>query len=372
MLNLRTKKEHFEEPLYLESGRILAPYDLVYETYGELNLKKDNVVVVCHALTGSHHAAGKYENDNKFGWWDGLIGDGKAIDTNKFFVICINILSSSFGSTSPLSIDPHTKKRYALSFPVLTISDVVKAQINLFKRLQINSVYAVIGGSLGGMQALCYAIEYPKFAKNIIILASSYQTKPWAIAFNTISIEAIRNDPEFKDGNYDEKEISKNGLKGLAFGRMAGHISFLSPTSMDKKFGRNYVPTDGIYELFGRFQVDNYMQYNGFSFSKKFDPLSYIYIAKMMNIFDCTRHYDSLDDAFSKIESYLTLISFKGDILFPPNLMFEMYEVMKKIDKNRVNYVQIDSDYGHDAFLVEIDKIEPYIKNVLKGKNYGK
>lgn len=365
MLNLQTKTEHFKEPLYLESGRILAPYDLIYETYGELNSQKDNVVVVCHALTGSHHAAGKYENDSKFGWWDALIGDNKAIDTNKFFVICVNILGSNFGSTSPLSTDLHTGKRYGLNFPVLTISDVVKAQINLFKRLGITSAHAVIGGSLGGMQALCYAIEYPKFAKNVVILASSYQTKPWAIAFNTISIEAIRNDPEFKDGNYDEKKIAKNGLKGLAFGRMAGHISFLSPSSMEEKFGRNYVPTDGIYELFGRFQVDSYMQYNGFSFSKKFDPLSYIYIAKMMNIFDCTRHYDSLKDALSNIEANLTLISFKGDVLFPPNLMFEMYEVMQQTHQDKVKYIEIDSDYGHDAFLVEIDKIDWHIKNAL-------
>lgn len=367
MLNLRTRKEHFKEPLHLESGRILAPYDLVYETYGELNETKDNVVVICHALTGSHHAAGKYENDSKTGWWDALIGDNKAVDTNKFFVICVNILGSNFGSTSPLSVDSNTNKRYGLNFPVLTISDVVKAQIKLFKRLGINSVYAVIGGSLGGMQALCYAIEYPNFAKNVIILASSYQTKPWAIAFNTISIEAIRNDPEFKDGNYDEKEIAQKGLKGLAFGRMAGHISFLSPSSMDSKFGRNYVPTDGLYELFGRFQVDSYMQYNGFSFSKKFDPLSYIYIAKMMNIFDCTRHYDSLKHALSNIKANLFLISFKGDVLFPPNLMFEMYEVIKEEHKSKVKYVEIDSNYGHDAFLVEIDKIDDYIKKALEG-----
>jgi homoserine O-acetyltransferase len=364
VLNLKTYKQSFNEPLYLESGRVLSNFDLVYETYGELNADKSNVVVICHALTGSHHVAGQYENDSKSGWWDKFIGDEKGVDTNKFFVICVNILGSNFGSTNPLSIEKSTGRQYRLRFPVLTISDVVKAQIRLFSHLGINCVHAVIGGSLGGMQALCFAIEFPNFAKNVIIMASTYQTKPWAIAFNKIAIEGIMQDENFKNGNYDEKEVANTGLVGMGLGRIAGHISFLSPNSMDKKFGRNYVETDGLYELKGRFEVDRYMEYNGYGFTKRFDPLSYLYIVKMMNIFDCTRHYDSLAHALSQIHSHITLISFSSDLLFPPSCMREIADELKSIGKE-YEYIEIDSDYGHDAFLVEIEKFDKIVKRIL-------
>lgn len=367
MLNLKTAKYEFNEPLYLESGRMLSSYELVYETYGELNHDKSNVVVICHALTGSHHVAGRYDGDSKSGWWDGLVGHKKAVDTSKYFVICVSILGSCYGSTSPLSFDSSCGRQYRLNFPVLTISDVVKAQINLFNKLGIKNAHAVIGGSLGGMQALCFAIEFPDFAKRTIILASTYQTKPWAIAFNKIAIEAIKNDPDFKNGEYDENEIKQNGLNGLAYGRMAGHISFLSPNSMDFKFGRNYVQTDGLYELFGCFQIDKYMEYNGFNFPKRFDPLSYLYIVKMMNIFDCTRHYDTLQDALKPIKSQMSLISFSGDLLFPPECMSIMHDEFCKMGHAFLSeYIEIKSDYGHDAFLVEIDKFDMYIKRALE------
>ncbi|CAD7288531.1 homoserine O-acetyltransferase MetX [Campylobacter suis] len=369
MLSLKTGRRKFCEPLYLESGRILPEFELVYETYGSLNKDKSNIVVVCHALTGSHHVAGRYEGESKFGWWDGLVGSAKGVDTDKFFVICVSILGSCYGSTSALSIEPGTNKQYRLNFPVLTISDVVKAQIKLFNELGITHAHAVIGGSLGGMQALCFAIEFPEFAKHTIILASTYQTKPWAIAFNKIAIEAIKNDPAFKGGNYDEKTIQEQGLLGLAYGRMAGHISFLHPSSMDEKFGRTYAQTDGLYELFGRFSVDTYMEYNGYGFPKRFDPLSYLYITKMMNIFDCTRHYDTLEDALRPIRSHLTLISFSGDLLFPPKCMSEIYDVFCDMGRaKQCEYIEINSDYGHDAFLVEIDKFDMYIKRALEKK----
>ncbi|WP_086238591.1 homoserine O-acetyltransferase MetX [Campylobacter devanensis] len=358
--------EHFDEPLHLESGRILSEFDLAYECYGKLNENKSNAIVVCHALTGSAHAAGIYEGDRKAGWWDDVIGDGKIIDTTKYFVICVNILGSSFGSTNPLSIEPSTKKEYRLRFPVLVISDVVRAQMRLFDRLGIKEAYAIIGGSLGGMQALCFAIEFPNFAKRVIMLATTYATKAWAIAFNKIAIEGIVKDPNFKGGYYDKDDIEANGLTGMALGRMAGHISFLSPTTMDKKFGRKYVETDGLYELLGRFEVDRYMEYNGNNFPKRFDPLSYLYVVKMMNNFDCTRHYGSLNEALMLTRARLTFISFSGDILFPPNLMLEMYEALVKIGQgHRGRYICVDSDYGHDAFLVEIDKIEKHIKKAL-------
>jgi len=368
-VKINTNKVTFDEPLYCESGRILQPFEVVYETYGQLNADKSNVIIITHALTGSHHAAGVYEGESKAGWWDSFIGDGKAIDTTKYFVICMNNIGSCFGSTSPLSPHPLDGKPYRFRFPVLTISDIVKAQIRVMKYLEINSVYAVVGGSLGGMQALCYAVEYPKFAKHIIMIASTAYTRPWAIAYNKVTTEAIRNDPDFKDGYYEPEDIKKNGLKGLAVGRMAGHISFLSPQSMDNKFGRRYVNQDGLYELFGRFEVERYMEYNGYNFPHKFDPLSYLYIVKTMNIFNASRGSDTLEQSLGTIKSNLHLISFSGDLLFRPEEMQEIYDTMKKIGKSDiVTYKVINSDYGHDAFLVEVDKFDDYVRNILQEK----
>lgn len=365
-MNIQTKKEHFNEVLRLESGRILSEFELVYETYGERNSDDSNVIVICHALTGSHHAAGRYdESDAKPGWWDGLIGDGKTIDTTKYFVICVDILGSPFGSTSPLSIEPGKGEQYRLRFPVLAISDVVNAQMKLFARLGIKKARAVIGGSLGGMQALCFAIEHPDFATDVISMASTYATQPWAIAFNKIAMEAIKKDPEFQDGFYDEKIIAQKGLMGLELGRIAGHISFLSPSSMQKKFGRRYAPTDGLYELFGRYEVDRYMEYNGANFAKRFDPLCYLYTIKMMNNFEIARHYGSLANALKLVKSKLTLLSFSGDMLFMPEEMKIIADELEKLGKNYV-YAQIDSDYGHDAFLVELEKIQNYIKKAIE------
>lgn len=368
-MKIQTAIAHFDEPLYLESGRILETYDLKYEMYGELNESKSNVIVVFHALTGSCHAAGRYEGETKAGWWDPLIGDGKIIDTTKFCVICVNILGSCFGSTGPMSINPKTKEPLRLKFPVLTISDMVRAQMNLFTRLGIKEAYAIIGGSLGGMQGLCMSIEYPEFTKRVILLATTYATGPWAIAWNKIAMEGIVKDERFKNGNYDPADFEEEGLLSFAIGRMAGHISFLSPYSMNKKFGRNYVETDGLYELFGRFQVERYMEYNGYSFAKRFDPLSYLYIIKAMNIFDATRNYDSLEDSLKHIKAKLTLIAFQGDCLFMPEEMAFMKTTLENMGRaERVDYVCIDSQYGHDAFLVEYDKFDFYIKKALESK----
>ncbi len=366
-MKIRTCIEHFDEPLYLESGRLLESYDLAYETYGELNIDHSNVIVVFHALTGSHHAAGRYEGDSKPGWWDPLIGDGKAIDTAKYFVICVNVIGSCFGSTGPMSIEKKSGKPLRLKFPVITISDMVRAQMNLFERLGIKKAYAVIGGSLGGMQALCVAVEYPKFTDRIISLASTHATSPWAISFNKIAMEGIVSDERFKSGNYDPEEFKELPLNSFAIGRMAGHISFLSPYSMNRKFGRNYVETDGLYELFGRFQVERYLEYNGYNFAKRFDPLSYIYIIKAMNIFDASRNWDSLQDSLSNIEAKMTLISFKGDMLFMPEEMEEIRDSFYDMGRRDiVEYFCIDSDYGHDAFLIEYSKFDFYIKKALE------
>ncbi len=366
-MKITTTTEHFTNPLYLESGRILEPYDLAYETYGELNDNKDNVVVVCHALTGSHHAAGLYEGEVKPGWWDGMIGDNKPIDTTKFFVICVNTIGSCFGSTGPMSAMYPTNEPYRLKFPVITVSDMVKAQRILFDRIGINRAHAIVGGSMGGMQTLCFAIEHPNFAKKHIILASTYATQPWAIAFNKVAKEALIRDPAFKDGFYDPADIKRDGLAGFATGRMCGHISYLSPRSMQKKFGRDYVETDGLYELFGKFQVERYLDYNGLNFVQWFDPLSFLYITKAINIFDATRNYDSLEDSLSRINSEIFLFSFSSDLLFLPKEMKIIEETLKKIGKeNLVKYEEIQSDYGHDAFLVELEKFSGSVTKALE------
>lgn len=365
MLNLQIHSEHFTNPLYLESGRILEPYDIIYETYGELNENKDNVIVITHALTGSHHAAGTYEGDNKPGWWDGLIGPGKAVDTDRFFVICTNVIGSCFGSTGPMSPRYPYNEPYRYKFPVITILDMVKAQRILFDRLGIHQVHAVIGGSMGGMQALAFGVFFPNFAKKIIAMATTAATQPWAIAFNKVAQEAILKDPDFKNGYYDPEAIRENGLSGMAIGRMAGHISFLSHQSMEKKFGREYRRNDGLFELFGKFQIESYLEYNGYNFTKWFDPLSYLYITKAINIYDLSRGFDSMEEALSKINAELYLVSFEKDLLFLPSEMESIYTSMTSQGKENVDYFAVQSDYGHDAFLVEIEKIENYVREAL-------
>ena len=366
-LNLQTYTQHFTNPLYLESGRILEPYDITYETYGHLNDDKTNVVVVCHALTGSHHAAGAYDDENKAGWWDGIIGSGKTIDTDKYFVICTNVVGSCFGSTGPMSHQVSHNEPYRYKFPVITIKDMVKAQRILFDRLGIHRVEAIVGGSMGGMQALQFAVHYPNFSNKIIALATTHATQPWAIAFNKVASESILKDPDFKQGYYDPEILKEQGLSGMAVGRMAGHISFLSHESMNRKFGREYKRTDGLYELFGKFQVESYLEYNGYNFTKWFDPLAYLYITKAINIYDLSRGFDSLEEAMKKVTANLHLISFSNDLLFRNFEMKELDDVLTKVKNKKHTYIDIQSDYGHDAFLVELDKFQHHIKDALDG-----
>jgi len=259
---------------------------------------------------------------------------------------------------------PHPE-HYRYKFPVVSIKDMVKAQRILFDRLDIHRVHAIVGGSMGGMQALQFAIHYPNFANKIIALAATHATQPWAIAFNKVAQESILNDPDFKQGYYDPDVIAEQGLSGMAVGRMAGHISFLSHESMREKFGREYKLTDGLYELFGKFQVESYLEYNGNNFTKWFDPLAYLYITKAINIYDLSRGFDSLAEALTRVTSDLHLISFRGDALFKNFEMKEIADEMQSIKKTNYNYIDIDSDYGHDAFLVELDKFDTYVKEAL-------
>jgi homoserine O-acetyltransferase len=368
-LKIETNIAKFNEPLYLESGRLLESFQIIYETYGELNEDKSNVIVVCHPLSLSHHAAGRYADEAKAGWWDKFIGDGKAIDTTKYFVICSNNIGSSYGSTNPMSIDPSTKKEYRLKFPVLAISDIVRAQMKLYKRLGISNAVAVIGGSMGGMQALCYAIEQPTFAKDIIALATTAYTRPWAIAFNKVGMEAVRHDPIFNKGLYKKDDPKALGLPGLAVARMAGLICYLSPEFFNKKFGREYASTDGLYELFGRFEVEKYLEYNSYAFPNTFDPLSYLYTCKTMNIFDAGRNKDKIEDSFDKVQANLHIIAFSDDMLFFPQEMEEIRDIMIKLGReDKVTYKLVQSQSGHDSFLVEVEKFEDHVREILKDK----
>jgi homoserine O-acetyltransferase len=330
-----------------------------------MNETKNNVILICHAFSGSQHAAGYYENDSKPGWWDDFIGDGKPVDTSTHFVICINVIGSCFGSTGPMSENGRSGKEYRLKFPVVTIQDMVRAQKILLSQLGIYKVKAIIGGSMGGMQVLAFGVMYPDFAEILIPMATTYTSSPWVIALNKVAQNALLADPLFKNGEYDADEIKENGMPGLAAARMAGFLGYISPEGMNQKFGRNYVAQDGLYELFGRFEVERYLDYNGGNFPKRFDPLSFLYLLKAINIFDLSSGFEDLSEALARIQSRLYLLAFKGDTMFFSDEMKTLHEKMLAIGKNNSSYLCIDSDYGHDAFLLEIDKFDDLIVEIL-------
>ncbi|MEY4504669.1 MAG: hypothetical protein RL154_965 [Pseudomonadota bacterium] len=363
---IETKTVKFEQPLYLDSGRILEPFELAYETYGVLNEAKSNAILIFHAFSGSQHAAGRYEEDAKPGWWDALIGNKKAIDTTKFFVMCVNTIGSCYGSTGPLSEDPkRAGKEYRLRFPVITVRDMVRAQYMLLKKLGIKKLHAAIGGSMGGMQALSFAVEYPDMANIVVPLAATHAVSPWVIAINKAASAALLADPAFNNGNYDSETIKDIGLAGLSAARMMGFLGYISPQGMAKKFGRRYSNNEGLFELFGRFEVERYLDYNGVNFPKYFDPLSFLYLLKTLNIFDVSYGYDSLSAALARVKSKMWFLTFRGDTLFLPEELRVVYDTMVAIGKKDVHFINIDSDYGHDAFLVEIDKFDSLIADIL-------
>ncbi|MGA1862154.1 homoserine O-acetyltransferase [Deferribacter thermophilus] len=359
---VKTKYVTFKDDFYFESGRILSPITVAYETYGKLNERKDNAILICHALTGSAHAAGyNSPDDQKPGWWDDMIGPGKAFDTNKYFVICSNFLGSCYGTTGPASIDPSTGKPYGLKFPVFTVKDMVKLQKKLIDYLGIEKLLCVAGGSMGGMQALEWAVTFPEKTHSIIPIATAGRITPMAIAFNTIGRFAIMKDPNWMNGDYYGKTFPRDGL---AIARMAGHITYMSDKSFHKKFGRRYATFGGIYDFFGYFEVENYLRYNGYKFTERFDANSYLYIIKAMDIFDLSYGYGSFEEAINRIVADTLFITFTSDFLFPTYQTEEIVQIMKKNGKNP-EWVNIESDYGHDAFLLEFDTQTACIKDFL-------
>ncbi len=352
-----------EQPLMLECGKTLAPVDVAYETYGELNEAGDNVILICHALSGSAHVAGlNSPDDRKPGWWDIMVGPGKGIDTSKYFVICSNFLGGCSGTTGPSSINPSTGKQYGLDFPIITIADMVKVQKILLDKLDIKELLAVIGGSVGGMQVLQWAIEYPDFVKSAIPIATTSYLGAQSIAFDAVGRNAILADPNFAGGQY----TNENGPdRGLAIARMIGHITYLSEQGMREKFGRQLRNSDSYsYDINSEFAVETYLDYQGQSFVERFDSNSYLYLTKAADYFDLGKDYGSLKKAFAKTKCRFLLISFASDWLFTPAQSGTMVNALVANDKD-VSYCDIISPYGHDAFLLEPEVLGSFISGFL-------
>lgn len=346
----------------LESGKNFGPVTIDWESYGVLNKSRDNAILICHALTGNAHVAGKLDHEARPGWWDPLIGPGKPLDTNNFFIICSNILGGCSGSTGPSSINPETEQPYALSFPTITIRDMINAQKVLIQEyFGIEKLYAVVGGSIGGMQVLEWAVNYPNFMEKVVAMATSSHLSPQAIAFNKIGRHAIRLDPKWNHGNYYHDNPQ---LDGLALARMVAHITYLSEESFQHKFGREHCNEEALFDFEEKFEVENYLDYQGYKFVKRFDANSYLYLSKAMDLFDLSRGFPSLEDALKQIQVNSLFISFTSDWLFPPKQMEEMYELMCAVGKS-VEYHEIETYKGHDAFLIEYDKINPIIQNFI-------
>ncbi len=353
--------EKFTTPLALDCGRTLPSYELVYETYGELNKHASNAVLICHALSGDHHAAGYYSmQDKKPGWWDSCIGPGKPIDTNRFFVVSLNNLGGCKGSTGPNTINPETSKPYGPEFPILTVRDWVKTQARLADVLGISQWAAVIGGSLGGMQALQWAIDYPKHLRHCIVIAAAPKLTAQNIAFNEVARQAILNDPDFHEGHYYQYDAVPR--QGLMLARMLGHITYLSDDAMRNKFGRELREGKLNFGFDVEFQVESYLRYQGRSFVDRFDANTYLLMTKTLDYFDpASEHNNNLSAALAKVLAKFLVISFTSDWRFSPARSREIVKALLD-NKKQVSYAQITADQGHDAFLMPI----PHYMRVFK------
>jgi len=359
---VETKYFNLEEKFELESGAILENVTVAYETYGQLNEDKDNAILICHALSGDAHAAGYHPGDTKPGWWDGMIGPGKAFNTEKYFVICSNVLGGCKGTTGPSSINPKTGKPYGLSFPVITIGDMVNLQKRLIYYLGIRKLLSVTGGSMGGMQALKWAVEYPHMLTSCIPIATTYKHSAQQIAFDEVGRQAIMADPNWLSGDYYGKTIP---ARGLAVARMIGHITYMSDKSMEQKFGRSLKKKSYGYDFTQDFEVEGYLQYRGNSFIQRFDANSYLYITKAMDYFDLQQG-KSLVEVFRVVKDIKFLvIAFSSDWLYPP---YQSKEIVRALKLNGVDvtYCEISSDYGHDAFLIELEEETKLIIHFLQ------
>ncbi len=374
---------HFDQPLKLQSGKTLDEYTLLVETYGQLNAQRNNAVLICHALSGDHHAAG-YTPEGKPGWWENAIGPGKPIDTNLYYVVSLNNLGGCAGSTGPTSINPRTGKLYGQDFPIVTVKDWVNSQYRLMQRLGIDKWSAVIGGSLGGMQALQWAIDYPDSMRHTLIIAGAPKLTAQNIAFNVIARAAILSDPDFHGGRYFEHNTVPG--RGLQLARMLGHITYQSDDAMGDKFGRELQSEPGkpgmkrgksggtetkrgefsySYDK-AEFQVESYLHYQGQSFVDRFDANTYLLMTKALDYFDPAAEYeDNLSKAFARAKSEFMVVSFTSDWRFPPQRSREIVKALLDADRD-VAYVEIDVKQGHDAFLLKDPQYLRVLSSYLK------
>jgi homoserine O-acetyltransferase len=358
----------FAEPLSLACGRSLADYQLTFETYGELNAAASNAVLICHALSGHHHAAGYHSADErKPGWWDSCIGPGKPIDTNKFFVVSLNNLGGCNGSTGPSSINPASGKPFGADFPVMTVEDWVHSQARLADNLGIRQWAAVVGGSLGGMQAIQWTISYPNRVRHCLAIASAPKLSAQNIAFNEVARQAILTDPQFHGGHFQEQGVIPK--RGLMLARMVGHITYLSDDAMGEKFGRDLKSEKLNYDFHSvEFQVESYLRYQGEEFSTRFDANTYLLMTKALDYFDPAANHDGdLAKTFAEVTADFCVISFTTDWRFSPLRSREIVDALTAARKN-VCYLEIDAPQGHDAFLIPIPRylqaFDSYMKRI--------
>ncbi|MFL9709523.1 homoserine O-acetyltransferase [Methylobacillus sp. Pita1] len=352
---------HFQQPLTLKSGEALPAFDIVYETYGTLNSSKSNAVLICHALSGNHHAAGKHKEDDKHpGWWDNLIGPGRPLDTNKFFVIALNNLGGCHGSTGPASINPATGKPWGSKFPMLTVEDWVKSQALLLDQLGITQLAAVVGGSLGGMQAMQWTLDFPERVRHALVIASAPNLTAQNVAFNEVARQAIMTDPEFHNGDYYEHNAVPN--RGLRIARMLGHITYLSDDAMGAKFGRKLRNGSLKYNFEVEFEMESYLRYQGDKFATAFDANSYLRMTKALDYFDpAFAHGGDLSLALAKAKADFLVVSFTSDWRFSPA---RSREIVKALLDNElsVSYAEVTAAHGHDAFLMP----DPHYHQILR------
>jgi homoserine O-acetyltransferase len=378
----RTEYATCSEPLRLEGGGVLPEYTLAFETYGRLDPDGMNAILACHALSGDAHAAGvsadpaapsavdgigaaaKRSASAGVGWWDGMIGPGKAFDTDRYFVVCVNVLGSCRGSTGPRSIDPRTRRRYDLDFPILTVGDMVRAERWLLDRLGVRGLLGVSGGSLGGMQALEWAVRYPDFVRGCIPIATTARLAPMGLAWSAIGRNAIMGDPKWRDGRYEDDDPP---AAGLAVARMIGHVTYLSSISIAEKFGRRLQERDDYSYSFGAdFAVESYLRHQGDAFTRRFDANSYLYLSRALSYFDLARGWGdgSLERAMARASARFLVLSFSSDWLYPPADSAALVEALAANGADVEAHV-IESTYGHDAFLLEEAALTGYIERFL-------
>ena len=360
----KVKKLIIDKPLKLDCGQTISNFPLAYETYGKLNDKKDNAILAFHALSGDQFASGINPITNKEGWWNYLIGPGKAIDTQKYFVICANVIGGCMGSYGPSNINPKTKKNFGTDFPVITINDMVNAQYHLLEFFKINKLFSVLGGSMGGMQVLQFVSNFPNKTQTAIPIACTASHSAQNIALNELGRQSIMADHNWSNGFYEENEKSPD--KGLAVARMAAHITYLSKKGLEEKFGRKLQERDDLkFSFDADFQIESYLRYQGSVFVDRFDANSYLYITRAMDYFDLKKQFNgNLSKAFEKSNSKFFIISFTSDWLYPTSENREIVIALNSIGKN-VGFAEITSDKGHDSFLLDVPDFLNTIKNFL-------